>query len=115
MAFTTEDGKPCEGIDQGPFEPIAIVGLGALMPDASSMMRFGRTFSMPRSASDRCPKGGGRGRSTTFGRKVAQEPIRKGSPMRKLERWSPMLNLIGDAGGSLRAPYRKLTPVSNGP
>ena len=40
MAFTTEDGKPCEGIDQGPFEPIAIVGLGALMPDAASIDEF---------------------------------------------------------------------------
>ena len=40
MAFTTEDGKPCEGIEQGPFEPIAIVGLGALMPDAANIDEF---------------------------------------------------------------------------
>ncbi len=40
MGLTTEDGKPCEGIEQGPFEPIAIVGLGALMPDAPSIDAF---------------------------------------------------------------------------
>ena len=40
MTLTTEDGKPCEGIDQGPFEPIAIVGLGALMPDAPNIDAF---------------------------------------------------------------------------
>ena len=40
MTLTTAAGKVCEGIDQGPFEPIAIMGLGALMPDAESMEQF---------------------------------------------------------------------------
>ena len=40
MTLTTEDGKPCEGIDQGPFEPIAVIGLGALMPDAHDIDAF---------------------------------------------------------------------------
>ena len=40
MTLTTEDGKPCEGIDQGPFEPIAVIGLGALMPDAHNIDVF---------------------------------------------------------------------------
>ena len=40
MTLTTEDGKPCEGIDQGPFEPIAVIGLGALMPDAEDIDAF---------------------------------------------------------------------------
>ena len=40
MTLTTEDGKPCDGVDQGPFEPIAVVGLGALMPDAASIEAF---------------------------------------------------------------------------
>jgi acyl transferase domain-containing protein len=40
MTLTTEDGKPCEGIDQGPFEPIAVIGLGALMPDATDIEAF---------------------------------------------------------------------------
>ena len=40
MRLTTDDGKPCEGLEQGPFEPIAVVGLGALMPDAPSIEAF---------------------------------------------------------------------------
>jgi len=40
MTLTTADGKPCEGIDQGPFEPIAVIGLGALMPDAHDIDAF---------------------------------------------------------------------------
>ena len=40
MTLTTEDGKPCEGIEQGPFEPIAVVGLAALMPDAANIDAF---------------------------------------------------------------------------
>ncbi|MBQ70106.1 MAG: hypothetical protein CMA65_01270 [Euryarchaeota archaeon] len=40
MTITTDDGKPCEGLEQGPFEPIAVVGIGALMPDAPSIEDF---------------------------------------------------------------------------
>ncbi|MGB0515972.1 MAG: beta-ketoacyl synthase N-terminal-like domain-containing protein [Poseidonia sp.] len=40
MSLTTADGKPCEGIEQGPFEPIAVIGLGALMPDAHDIDAF---------------------------------------------------------------------------
>lgn len=40
MTFTTADGKICEGIEQGRFEPIAIVGIGALMPDADDVEAF---------------------------------------------------------------------------
>ena len=40
MSLTTADGKPCEGIEQGPFEPIAVIGLGALMPDADDIDAF---------------------------------------------------------------------------
>ena len=40
MTMTTADGKPCEGLDQGPFEPIAVIGLAALMPDANSIDAF---------------------------------------------------------------------------
>ena len=40
MTLTTADGKICEGIDQGRFEPIAIVGVGALMPDADDVEAF---------------------------------------------------------------------------
>ncbi|RJU81478.1 MAG: acyltransferase domain-containing protein [Candidatus Poseidoniales archaeon] len=40
MTLTTADGKICEGIEQGLFEPIAIVGIGALMPDAEDVEAF---------------------------------------------------------------------------
>ena len=40
MTIKTADGKPCEGLDQGPFEPIAVIGLAALMPDAPSIDAF---------------------------------------------------------------------------
>lgn len=40
MTLTTADGKICDGIEQGRFEPIAIVGVGALMPDAKDVESF---------------------------------------------------------------------------
>ena len=40
MTLTTADGKICDGIEQGRFEPIAIVGVGALMPDAKDVGSF---------------------------------------------------------------------------
>ena len=40
MAVTTADGKACEGLDQAPFEPIAIVGCSAIMPDALDAATF---------------------------------------------------------------------------
>ncbi len=40
MAVTTADGKACEGLDQAPFEPIAIVGCSAIMPDALDVETF---------------------------------------------------------------------------
>ena len=40
MSITTADGKVAEGLLQDPFEPIAIIGLGALMPDAADVDQF---------------------------------------------------------------------------
>ena len=40
MTITTDDGKPCEGLEQGPFEPIAVIGLAAMMPDAEDLPSF---------------------------------------------------------------------------
>ncbi|MCS5534087.1 MAG: acyltransferase domain-containing protein, partial [Candidatus Poseidoniaceae archaeon] len=40
MALTTADGKECGGIEQGPFEPIAVIGLAAIMPDAENVEQF---------------------------------------------------------------------------
>ena len=40
MTITTDDGKPCEGLEQGPFEPIAVIGVAAMMPDAPDLDAF---------------------------------------------------------------------------
>ena len=40
MTITTKDGKECDGLDQAPFEPIAVIGMAALMPDATSIEEF---------------------------------------------------------------------------
>ena len=40
MAITTADGKVAEGLEQAPFEPIAVVGVGAMMPDADDIEQF---------------------------------------------------------------------------
>ena len=37
MTITTADGKVAEGLEQAPFEPIAVVGIGAMMPDADAV------------------------------------------------------------------------------
>ena len=40
MKLTTADGKVAEGLEQAPFEPIAVIGLGALMPEAKDVDAF---------------------------------------------------------------------------
>ena len=40
MVITTADGKVAEGLEQAPFEPIAVVGVGAMMPDADDIEQF---------------------------------------------------------------------------
>ena len=40
MAVTTKDGKEVDGLDQAPFEPIAVIGMAAIMPDAQTIEKF---------------------------------------------------------------------------
>ena len=40
MSVTTADGKQVDGLNQAPFEPIAVIGMAALMPDADSIEQF---------------------------------------------------------------------------
>ena len=40
MSITTANGKPVDGINQAPFEPIAVIGMAALMPDANDIEGF---------------------------------------------------------------------------
>jgi len=40
VTITTADGKVAKGLEQAPFEPIAVVGVGAMMPDADDLEQF---------------------------------------------------------------------------
>ena len=40
MSITTANGKKVEGLNQAPFEPIAVIGMAALMPDATTIESF---------------------------------------------------------------------------
>ena len=40
MTIETADGKVAGGVEQAPFEPIAVIGVGALMPDADDIKQF---------------------------------------------------------------------------
>ena len=40
MTITTANGKVVDGLNQAPFEPIAVIGMAALMPDAVSIEEF---------------------------------------------------------------------------
>ena len=40
MSLTTKDGKEVDGLDQAPFEPIAVIGMAAIMPDAQTIEKF---------------------------------------------------------------------------
>ena len=40
MTITTTNGKQVDGLNQAPFEPVAVIGMAALMPDATSMEEF---------------------------------------------------------------------------
>ena len=40
MSITTANGKPVDGLNQAPFEPIAVIGMAALMPDAKDLGQF---------------------------------------------------------------------------
>ena len=51
MSIKTADGKVAEGLEQDPFEPIAIIGLGALMPDAQDVDQFWQNIKQGKVAS----------------------------------------------------------------
>ena len=84
MSLTTADGKPCEGIEQGPFEPIAVIGLGALMPDADDIDAFWQNILDAKVSIRPLPEGRWPGPITTFGKKAGRANTRKASPMPKL-------------------------------
>jgi len=66
MTVTTADGKACEGLDQAPFEPIAIVGCSAIMPDALSAEAFWQNIIEARVSIREVPEGRWPGRVEDF-------------------------------------------------
>ena len=40
MSITTANGKEADGLNQAPFEPVAVIGMAALMPDAVAIEEF---------------------------------------------------------------------------
>ena len=106
MTLTTAAGKVCEGIDQGPFEPIAIVGASALMPDAESMEQFGRISSMQRSALEKLTRQDGE-MLLLGGSKEVQETQLKDSLMQRLVHLLKVLNLIGSDGANHQELYHR--------
>ena len=114
MTLTTEDGKPCEGIEQGPFEPIAVVGLGALMPDAHNIDAFWQNILDAKVSIKPSRRDDGQAPSIISGKKGGPGSIRKGTPTRKSERWSRRPNSIGVDGDNRRGRFLKSTRVNSG-
>ena len=114
MTLTTEDGKPCEGIEQGPFEPIAVVGLGALMPDAHNIDAFWQNILDAKVSIKPLPEGRWPGPIHHFWKEGGPGSIRKGTPTQKSERWSRRPNSIGVDGDNRRGRFRKSTRVNSG-
>ena len=46
MTIKTANGKEVDGLNQAPFEPIAVIGMAALMPDAESIEEFWQNIIM---------------------------------------------------------------------
>ena len=103
MSLTTADGKPCEGIEQGRFEPIAVIGLGALMPDADDVDGFWQNIldskvSIVEVDQDRWP-----GKIEHFWKKGGPGDIEEGLPIQKSVLLLRILNLIGEDGANHQA------------
>ena len=114
MVITTADGKVAEGLEQELFEPIAVIGLGALMPDAKDIDAFWQNITQGKVSIKDVNLNAGRARSKTFGKQVAQEMLKKASHIPKSELLLKGLNLIGADGVNRRGLLGKLTRVNYG-
>ena len=101
MKIETADGKEADGIEQGPFEPIAIIGIGALMPDAKNSDEFWKNIVDSKVSIKDVSEEGGPEISIVFGVQAAREISMKVSLIQKLEPLSRVLNLTGEDGDSL--------------
>ena len=113
MSLTTADGKPCEGIEQGPFEPIAVIDLSADARCPRHRCALGKTFSARRLAFARFPKAVGLDPLTILERRWAGQHT-EGFTYAKIGA------LVSDAEFGLAslaaslAHFPKLTPVNFG-
>ena len=108
MTMKTADGKPCEGLDQGPFEPIAVIGLAALMPDAKSIDAFWQNIIDSKVSIREIQEGRWPGPVRPFlQRRRAWRTAKRDSHTPKSVHLFMVLNSIGADGGNLLAAFRK--------
>ncbi len=84
MSLTTADGKECEGLEQGPFEPIAVIGLAAIMPDAENAGQFWQNIIDAKVSIKQIPEGRWPGPSNHFWRQGGPGAVEEGFTYSKI-------------------------------
>ena len=108
----TANGKEVDGLNQAPFEPIAVIGMAALMPDAESIEEFWQNIIDAHVSIKEVPKerwdpeiyweNGAPGNVTE------ERLTQKSVPLLKA------MSLIGEDGDNLQAPCHKSIHASYG-
>ena len=110
MTITTKDGKECDGLDQAPFEPIAVIGMAALMPDATSIEEFWQNIIDAHVSIKEVPP--------SLGSKLTKTKwlwnVTEGKTYSKIGGFVEDLNSIGEDGDNLLAQYLKSIHVNYG-
>jgi acyl transferase domain-containing protein/acyl carrier protein len=84
MSITTADGKECEGLEQGPFEPIAVIGLAAIMPDAENSTQFWQNIIDAKVSIKQIPEGRWPGPTNNFWRQGGPGAVEEGFTYSKI-------------------------------
>ena len=84
MSITTADGKECEGLEQGPFEPIAVIGLAAIMPDAENSSQFWQNIIDAKVSIKQIPEGRWPGPSNNFWKQGGPGAVEEGFTYSKI-------------------------------
>ena len=98
---------------QDPFEPIAVIGLSALLPDADDITTFWQNILDAKVSFKTVPSD--RWIESDFGSRVAQKMSTKTKRIPKLEVGLKDLNLIGAGGEYPLVLFCKLTRRNFGP
>ena len=112
MSVTTADGKQVGGLNQAPFEPIAVIGMAALMPDATSIDEFWQNIidahvSIKEVSKDRWDP-------DIYWENGAPGNVTKVKRIQRLEVLSKVTSLIGEDGDSRQAHFLKSTRANFG-